>query len=128
MADQATHPAGPRRVGGATATMLVVASMLGTGVFTTTGLLVAELRSPAAVLAAWALGGVLALCGALSYGELAAALPRNGGEYQLLSRIYHPAVGFAAGLVSLVVDGDAECWLARAISHRKRSKRERAEL
>lgn len=83
--------------------MLVVASMVGTGIFTTSGLLIRDLGSPLAVIAAWLLGGVLALCGALSYGELAAALPRNGGEYQLLSRIYHPAVGFAAGLVSLVV-------------------------
>jgi APA family basic amino acid/polyamine antiporter len=93
----------PRRIGAAAATMLVVASMVGTGIFTTTGFLVRDLRSPVAVLAAWTLGGVLALCGAFSYGELAAALPRNGGEYQLLGRIYHPAVGFAAGLVSLVV-------------------------
>ncbi len=98
-----TAPAGARRVGSSTATMVVVASMVGTGVFTTTGLLVRDLRTPAAVLAAWAVGGVLALCGALSYGELAAALPRNGGEYQLLGRIYHPALGFAAGIVSLVV-------------------------
>jgi APA family basic amino acid/polyamine antiporter len=93
----------PRQVGGATATMLVVASMVGTGVFTTTGFLVRDLGSPLAVLAAWAVGGVLALCGALSYAELSAALPRNGGEYQLLGRIYHPALGFAAGIVSLVV-------------------------
>jgi APA family basic amino acid/polyamine antiporter len=47
--------------------------------------------------------GLLALCGALSYAELSAALPRNGGEYHLLGRLYHPAVGFAAGVVSLVV-------------------------
>jgi APA family basic amino acid/polyamine antiporter len=92
-----------RHVGSLTATMLVVASMVGTGVFTTSGLLIRDLGSPVAVLAAWLVGGVLALCGAVSYGELAAALPRNGGEYQILSRVYHPAVGFAAGLVSLVV-------------------------
>ena len=92
-----------RRIGAPTATMLVVASMLGTGVFTTTGVLLRDLGSPAAVLAAWAVGGVLALCGALSYGELAAALPRSGGEYQMLGRIYHPAIGFAAGVISLVV-------------------------
>jgi APA family basic amino acid/polyamine antiporter len=61
-----------------------------------------DLGSRLAVLAAWAVGGVLAWSGALSYAELAAALPRNGGEYQLLGRIYHPALGFAAGLVSLV--------------------------
>lgn len=99
-----TDPSGEsRRIGAATATLLVVASMVGTGVFTTTGFLVRDLGSPLAVLAVWGAGGLLALCGALSYGELSAALPRNGGEYQLLGRIYHPALGFAAGLVSLVV-------------------------
>ncbi len=101
--DGATGPEGMRRIGTPAATMVVVASMVGTGVFTTTGLLLADLGSPLAVLAAWAVGGVLALCGALSYAELAAALPRNGGEYQLLGRIFHPAAGFAAGVVSLVV-------------------------
>jgi APA family basic amino acid/polyamine antiporter len=92
-----------RRIGAAIATTVVVGSMVGTGVFTTTGLLLADLGAPLAVLAAWAVGGLLAVCGALSYAELAAALPRNGGEYQLLARIYHPAAGFVAGVVSLVV-------------------------
>lgn len=77
--------------------------MIGTGVFTTSGLLLETLGSPRAVLAAWLAGGLLAAAGALSYAELVAALPRNGGEYQLLSRIYHPAAGFAAGAISLVV-------------------------
>lgn len=86
-----------------TATMLVVASMVGTGVFTSTGFLLGDLGSKPATLLAWVVGGVLALCGALAYAELGAALPRNGGEYQLLSRIYHPAVGFLAGITSLVV-------------------------
>jgi APA family basic amino acid/polyamine antiporter len=103
MGETTSTAEGERRIGATTATVVVVASMVGTGIFTTTGLLVRDLGSPLAVLAAWLVGGVLALCGALSYGELAAALPRNGGEYQLLSRIYHPAAGFAAGLVSLVV-------------------------
>jgi APA family basic amino acid/polyamine antiporter len=92
-----------RRIGLPTAALLVVANMVGTGVFTTTGFLVRDLGSPSAILLAWAVGGVLALCGALTYGELAAALPRNGGEYHLLSRIYHPALGFLAGFISLVV-------------------------
>lgn len=82
---------------------LVVASMIGTGVFTTSGLLLEDLRSTPAVLLAWALGGLLAMTGALSYAELVAALPENGGEYHLLSRIYHPAVGFVSGVVSFVV-------------------------
>jgi APA family basic amino acid/polyamine antiporter len=92
-----------RRISGATATLLVVASMIGAGVFTTSGFLVAELQSSPAVLLAWLIGGLLALCGALSYAELSAALPRNGGEYRLLSRIFHPAAGFTAGWISLIV-------------------------
>lgn len=92
-----------RRLGCGSATAVVVASMVGTGVFTTTGVLLAALGSAPAVLAAWAVGGVLACAGAVSYAELTAALPRNGGEYQLLGRIYHPAVGFTAGIISVVV-------------------------
>ena len=81
------------RFGVLRATVLVVASMIGTGVFTTTGFLIRDLASPMAVLFVWGVGGLLAAAGALSYAELVAALPRNGGEYQLLSRIYHPAAG-----------------------------------
>lgn len=101
--EQRTVEPAPRRLGVWSAALLVIASMVGTGVFTTSGLLVGALQSTPAVLLVWLLGGLLALCGALSYAELTAALPRNGGEYRLLSRIYHPAVGFAAGWVSLVV-------------------------
>jgi len=93
----------PRHLNLLTATMLVVASMVGVGIFTTTGLLIRDLPSPGVVLAAWALGGGMALCAALAYAELVAALPCNGGEYQLLSRVYHPALGFLAGWTSLVV-------------------------
>jgi len=92
-----------RVISGVTATMLVVASMIGTGIFTTTGFLLQDIGSSLAVLLSWVFGGVIALFGALSYAELVAAMPRNGGEYLLLSRIYHPAVGFVAGWVSLVV-------------------------
>lgn len=77
--------------------------MVGTGVFTTTGFLIRDVGSPPAILLGWLLGGVLALLGALCYAELAAALPGNGGEYHLLSRVYHPALGFVAGWTSLVV-------------------------
>lgn len=96
------HPL-PRRLGLLTATLVVIASMIGTGVFTTTGLLLNEMGSSGAVLVAWLVGGVIALFGALSYGELSAHIARNGGEYRFLSEIYHPAVGFVAGWVSLVV-------------------------
>jgi APA family basic amino acid/polyamine antiporter len=76
--------------------------MIGTGIYTTTGFLVRDLGSAWQVLLAWAVGGVLSCCGALAYGQLATALPFNGGEYQLLSRLYHPAVGFIAGWVSVI--------------------------
>ncbi len=92
-----------RRIKGRTATFLVVASMVGTGVFTSSGLLLEQLSSTPAVLLAWGIGGLLAMTGALSYAELVAALPRNGGEYQLLSEVYHPAIGFSSGVVSFVV-------------------------
>lgn len=91
------------RLGPATGTLLIVANMIGVGVFTTTGYMVAAVPSTRAVLVAWLVGGLAALCGALTYAELGAALPRNGGEYALLSRIYHPAVGFVAGWVSVIV-------------------------
>ncbi|MEM9195908.1 MAG: amino acid permease [Myxococcota bacterium] len=101
VSDDGSGPA--RRLSTTTGAMLVVASMVGTGVFTTTGYLVRDVGNLRAILVGWALGGAVALCGALAYGELVAALPKNGGEYQLLSRIYHPAIGFAAGVVSFVV-------------------------
>jgi len=92
-----------RQVGFLTATFLVVANMVGTGVFTSLGFQLLGLSSTFALIALWSIGGVYALCGALSYGELAAAMPRSGGEYHFLSRIYHPAVGFVAGWVSVTV-------------------------
>jgi APA family basic amino acid/polyamine antiporter len=86
-----------------TTTLLVVTSMVGSGVFTTSGFLLRELGSPHAVLAAWAVGGVAALAGAWTYAELAVAVRESGGEYALVSRYVHPAAGFVVGLVSFVV-------------------------
>ena len=92
-----------RQFGLVSASALVVANMIGTGVFTTSGFLLAELRSPWLVLAAWAVGGVIATLGALSYGALARRIPESGGEYLFLSRTLHPAAGYLAGWVSLLV-------------------------
>jgi len=92
-----------RQLGLATATALVVANMIGTGVFTTSGFLLGDLRSPWIVLAAWVVGGVIAMLGALSYGALARRIPESGGEYIFLSRTLHPAAGYLAGWVSLLV-------------------------
>ena len=92
-----------RRLGLSSATALVVANMVGTGVFTTSGLLIADLGSAWLVLLAWVLGGVVALLGALCYGALARHIPESGGEYVFLSRTLHPALGYLAGWVSLLV-------------------------
>jgi len=80
---------------------LVVTGMIGSGVFTTSGLALESVGSPTAVLAAWAVGGVIACCGALSYAALAFRLPHSGGEYLYLSRLLHPFFGLLAGVVSL---------------------------
>lgn len=84
-----------------TLTCVVIASMIGSGVFTTSGYSLGALGSPLRVLAAWLIGGGIALCGAVSYGELARRLPLSGGEYVYLSRRLHPFMGFLAGWVSL---------------------------
>src|SRR6266498_76392 len=87
----------PRRtIGFVTACSIVIANIIGTGIFTSLGFQVAEIQSGFALLMLWIIGGIAALCGALCYGELSAALPRSGGEYHFLSRIYHPALGFMA--------------------------------
>lgn len=92
-----------RTLGYWSATALVVASMLGTGVFTTSGFLLGDLKSPWLVLAAWGIGGLVAMLGALSYGALARHIPESGGEYLFLSRTVHPAAGYVAGWISLIV-------------------------
>jgi amino acid transporter len=91
----------PRQLGLSALVPLVVGNMLGAGVFTTSGFALGDLGSPVYVLLAWLVGGVLAACGALSYGALARLMPVSGGEYYFLSRGVHPLVGFIAGWVSL---------------------------
>ena len=86
-----------------TASGLVVASMIGTGVYTTSGLMLAQGRTPLGVLAVWLAAGLLSLAGALSYAELATIHPESGGEYALLSRVWHPSIGFVAGVASIVL-------------------------
>lgn len=94
---------GFRKVGLTTCTALAMANMIGTGVFASLGFQVENLPSPFLILLLWGLGGVVAFCGAMCYAELAAAFPRSGGEYNFLSRIYHPAIGFMGGFVSVMV-------------------------
>lgn len=91
------------KVGLTTAVLIVVANMVGSGVFGTTGELADKIPSAFAILVCWGAGGLMALCGALAYGELAARLPRSGGEYHFLTQIYSPWAGFISGFVSIVV-------------------------
>lgn len=102
----------PRFIGYRTAVMIVIANMVGTGVFTTLGFQAEAVPDGAALLLLWALGGLIALCGALCYAELAAAVPRSGGEYHLLARTWHPALGRLAGWVSVTVGFSAPVALA----------------
>jgi APA family basic amino acid/polyamine antiporter len=97
-----TAPTLERHVGLRSATLLVLANIIGAGVFTTTGFQAADLGHPGWIFALWIVGGVLAFCGALCYGELGAAMPKAGGEYVYLSETYGGAVGFMSGFVSLV--------------------------
>lgn len=91
------------KIGVRTASTFVIANMIGVGVFTSLGFQLLATTNPIAIALIWIIGGLTALCGAIVYSELGAAMPRSGGEYHYLSEIYHPAVGFLSGWVSLVV-------------------------
>ena len=93
----------PRLISPFTAICIVVANMIGTGVFTSLGFQAVDIKSGFALLFLWLVGGIFALCGALAYGELAAAMPRSGGEFNYLSQTYHPMIGFLSGWVSITV-------------------------
>jgi basic amino acid/polyamine antiporter, APA family len=103
---------GSPSVSGLVATAIVVADMIGVGVFTSLGFQVKDIPSGFSILLLWIVGGVVALCGVFSYGELGAMFPRSSGEYNFLSRAYHPAFGFLAGWVSATVGFAAPVALA----------------
>ena len=105
-------PNSPYKITFLTGAALVIANMVATGVFTSLGFQVMGLQSGFALLMLWLVGGLIALCGAVSYAELAAAMPRSGGEYHYLSQIYHPALGFLSGWVSATVGFAAPTALA----------------
>jgi APA family basic amino acid/polyamine antiporter len=92
-----------RKLGLFPATNIVIANMIGAGIFTTSGLLMKGLNDPVLMIVLWAVGGLIAICGALAYGELGAAMPGAGGEYLFLSKLYHPLFGFLSGWVSFIV-------------------------
>lgn len=90
-----------KQFGLATLSALVVANMVGAGIFTSSGYSMAALGNPGRVMLAWSLCGIWAICGAVAYGSLVSRLPISGGEYLFLSRLVHPSVGFLAGWISL---------------------------
>ncbi len=92
-----------RKLGLFPTTNIVVANMIGAGIFTISGFLMMGLLNPVLMITLWIVGGIIALCGAMAYGELGAAIPEAGGEYTFLSRLYNPMIGFLSGWVSFFV-------------------------
>jgi APA family basic amino acid/polyamine antiporter len=84
-------------------TNIVIANMIGAGIFTTSGLLLADLKSPILMLVLWLFGGLVAIAGAMCYGEVGATIPKAGGEYAFLSELYNPLMGFLSGWISFFV-------------------------
>jgi len=103
MVDETPKVGLERKLGLFPLTNIVIANMIGAGIFTTSGLLMKDLRHPLLMLSLWIAGGIIAVCGALSYGELGAAIPQAGGEYAFLSKLFHPLFGFLSGWVSFFV-------------------------
>ena len=95
-----------------TVTAVVIANMIGTGVFTSLGFQLLDIKSGFAILLLWALGGLVAVCGSMTYAELGSALPRSGGEYNFLTEIYHPSAGFISGWISATIGFSAPTALA----------------
>jgi len=95
-----------------TVTAVVIANMIGTGVFTSLGFQLLDIQSGFAILLLWALGGLIAVCGSMTYAELGSALPRSGGEYNFLTEIYHPSAGFISGWISATIGFSAPTALA----------------
>ncbi|MCB1212183.1 MAG: APC family permease, partial [Verrucomicrobiales bacterium] len=102
----------PRTIALPAAVALVIANMVGTGVFTSLGFQVPALPAVVPILSLWVVGGIVSLCGALCYAEVVAMRPRSGGEYHLLREAYHPLAGFLAGWISLVAGFAAPMALA----------------
>ena len=82
---------------------IVIANIIGAGIFTTTGYLMDFLGNPVLMISLWFFGGLIAFCGALAFGELGATFPEAGGEYTFISKLFHPMLGFLSGWLSLIV-------------------------
>jgi APA family basic amino acid/polyamine antiporter len=92
-----------RGIGLGGASLLVIGNVIGSAIFLTSGIMVGQLPSPALLVLAWCLGGVVALAGGLTLAELAAMYPRSGGWYVFLAEAYGPAWGFLFGWAAMAV-------------------------
>ena len=94
---------GSQKIGTKTAVAIVVANMIGTGVFTSLGFQLEDLKNPMVIITVWIVGGILALSGAFSYVEIGTHIKKSGGEYTFLSELFSPFLGYLAGWISLTV-------------------------
>ena len=95
----------PEKYSKAVATNMVIANMIGTGIFTAIGyqVMTDAIPDPFTILTIWVVGGIFSLCGAFAYSEVASCVNRSGGEYSFLSELYHPLLGFLSGWISIIV-------------------------
>ncbi|MEG0188092.1 MAG: amino acid permease, partial [Algoriella sp.] len=100
------------KIGWKTAAALVISNMIGTGVFTSLGYQIYDLKNTYSILLLWIIGGFLALIGAFIYSELASKFKQSGGDYIYLSRTFHPVFGYLSSWISLFVGFSAPISLA----------------
>ncbi|MFV0188180.1 amino acid permease [Empedobacter falsenii] len=100
------------KIGWKTAAALVISNMIGTGVFTSLGYQISDLKNTTSILLLWLIGGILALMGAFIYSELASKFKQSGGDYIYLSRTFHPLFGYLSSWISLFVGFSAPISLA----------------
>ncbi|MGB5318908.1 APC family permease [Eudoraea sp.] len=100
------------KIGWKVATALVVANMIGTGVFTSLGFQLLDVQNTWSILTLWLLGGGMALIGALCYAEIGSKFKKSGGEYLFLSKLIHPLAGYLSGWISLIIGFAAPVALA----------------
>ena len=100
------------KIGWKTAAGLVIANMIGTGVFTSLGFQLSEVQNTWSILLLWTIGGGMALIGAFVYAELGTFFQRTGGDYIFLSETIHPAIGYCYAWISLTVGFSAPIAIA----------------
>ena len=98
------HAAKSHQLGFSTITLITVSLIIGLGIFKTPAIIAANAGTQTIFFAAWIIGGITALCGALTYAEIGARYPVMGGFYQIFNYGYHPVVGFTVNILVLIVN------------------------